>query len=317
MSILFLFQQLIARTGFPAQKKIFFLKLCSKAIYILILFFVSILQQNANASEIYSYSRESTVIGELQTYQIKNNESLIEIARNFGIGYNEITDANPKIDPFVPGNGKTITISTQWVLPDISSYVGIVINLSEMRLFYFTKDKVLTFPIGIGDEGKDTPEGKFKIVDKLVNPKWIVPFSIRKERPELPAVVPPGPNNPLGTHAMRLSRPSILIHGTDKPYAVGRKASHGCIRLYPEDIPKLFKVVPNYTKVTIIRQPIKVGIANKKIYIEVHKENGHKLNYFNQAVKLLKKKRLYNNIDKNKLISALREKRGIPVIISK
>ncbi len=285
--------------------------------FLLLLIFLIIPASYLNASEIYSYSNESNVIGELQTYQIKNNESLIEIARKFGIGYNEITDANPKLDPFIPGNEKTITIPTQWVLPDVPSYEGIVINLSEMRLFYFTKDKVMTYAIGIGDEGKDTPEGKFKIVEKLVNPKWIVPLSIRKERPELPAVVPPGPNNPLGTHAMRLSRPSILIHGTDKPYAVGRKASHGCIRLYPEDIPELFKVVPNYTKVTIIRQPIKVGISNKKTYIEVHKENGHKLNYFNQAVTLLKKKKLYHNIDKNKLIPALHEKKGIPVIISK
>lgn len=285
--------------------------------FLLLLIFLIIPASYLNASDIYSYSKESNVIGELQTYQIKNNESLIEIARKFGIGYNEITDANPKLDPFIPGNEKTITIPTQWVLPDVTSYEGIVINLSEMRLFYFTKDKVMTYAIGIGDEGKGTPEGKFKIVEKLVNPKWIVPLSIRKERPELPAIVPPGPNNPLGTHAMRLSRPSILIHGTDKPYAVGRKASHGCIRLYPEDIPELFKVVPNYTKVTIIRQPIKVGISNKKTYIEVHKENGHKLNYFNQAITLLKKKKLYHNIDKNKLIPALHEKKGIPVIISK
>jgi L,D-transpeptidase ErfK/SrfK len=285
--------------------------------FLLFLILLNIPVPCANASEIYTYSKESTVIGELQTYQIKNNESLIEIARNFGIGYNEITDANPKLDPFIPGNGKTITISTQWVLPDVPSYEGIVINLSEMRLFYFTKDKVMTYAIGIGDEGKDTPVGKFKIVEKLVNPKWTVPLSIRKERPGLPAVIPPGPNNPLGTHAMRLSRPSILIHGTDKPYAVGRKASHGCIRLYPEDIPELFKVVPNQTKVTIIRQPLKVGVSNKKIYIEVHKENERNFNYFNQAVNLLKKKKLYQNIDKNKLISALREKKGIPVLISK
>ncbi len=283
----------------------------------LLLIFLNISSTYINASEVYSYSKESTVIGELQTYLIKNNESLIEIARKFGIGYNEITDANPKLDPFVPGNDITITISTQWVLPDIYPYEGIVINLSEMRLFYFTKDKVMTYAIGIGDEGKDTPEGKFKIVEKLVNPKWVVPLSIRKERPELPAVVPPGPNNPLGTHAMRLSRPSILIHGTDKPYAVGRKASHGCIRLYPEDIPELFNVVPNKTKVTIIRQPVKVGVSDKKIYIEVHKENGRKFNYFNKAVNLLKKKGLYQKIDKNKLIIALREKRGIPVVISK
>ena len=228
-----------------------------------ILYCLFILSGVSSASEAFNYSRNNNVIGVLRTYTIKGDESLIEIARKFGIGYNEIVEANPKLDPFVPGKGKTVRISTQWILPDMPSYDGIVINLSEMRLYYFTKDKVMTYAIGIGDQGKDTPVGSFKIVDKLVNPPWVVPASIRKERPELPAVVPAGPDNPLGSHAMRLSRPSILIHGTNKPYAVGRKASHGCIRMYPEDIPTLFQVVPNQTKVTIIRQPVKAGISRQ------------------------------------------------------
>lgn len=122
--------------------------------FLLLLIFLNTPIYYVSASEIYSYSKDSNVIGELQTYQIKNNESLIEIARKFKIGYNEITDANPKLDPFIPGNEKIITISTQWVLPDVPTYKGIVINLSEMRLFYFTKDKVMTYAIGIGDEGK-------------------------------------------------------------------------------------------------------------------------------------------------------------------
>jgi L,D-transpeptidase ErfK/SrfK len=285
--------------------------------FIAMLFCLFIFPADSLASESYSYSNNNNVIGEIKTYAVKGEESLIEIARKFGIGYNEITEANPRLDPFIPGNGKTIQISTQWILPDVAAREGIVINLSEMRLYYFTRDRVMTYAIGIGDEGKDTPVGKFKIVDKIINPPWVVPASIRKERPELPKVVPPGPNNPLGSHAMRLSRPSILIHGTDKPFAVGRKASHGCIRLYPEDIPDLFKVVPDKTKVTIIRQPVKTGVSGGKVYVEVHKDKSMRINYFNEAVRLLKKNNVYVNIDRTKLLAALKEKNGVPVIISK
>ncbi len=275
---------------------------------------------SSDASQIYSYSNNNSVIGSSKTYKIKGNESLIELARRFGLGYNEIVDANPKLDPFIPGDGKTIHIPTVWILPDISSYEGIVINLSEMRLYYFNKKNpnlVRTFPIGIGSEGTETPEGVFKVVEKIVNPSWNVPESIRQERPELPKVVPPGPDNPLGSHALRLSSRSILIHGTNRPYAVGRKASHGCIRMYPEDIPELFQAVPNKTKVTIIRQPVKVGLSNNRVYLEVHKDKELKINYFNEAVRLMKKKNIYENIDKEKMLSTLREKRGMPVDISK
>jgi len=132
----------------------------------------------------------------------------------------------------------------------------------------------------------------------------------------LPKVVPPGPDNPLGSHALRLSLGTILIHGTNRPYAVGRRASHGCIRLYPEDIPKLFQSVPNGVRVTIARQPVKVGIKNNKVYIEVHKDKFLHINYFNEAVNLLRKKNLYKGVDKEKMLSALREKSGIPVDIS-
>ena len=282
-----------------------------------ILYCLFILSGVSSASEAFNYSRNNNVVGVLRTYTIKGDESLIEIARKFGIGYNGIVEANPKLDPFVPGKGKTVRISTQWILPDMPSYDGIIINLSEMRLYYFTKDKVMTYAIGIGDQGKDTPVGIFKIVDKLVNPPWVVPASIRKERPELPAVVPAGPDNPLGSHAMRLSRPSILIHGTNKPYAVGRKASHGCIRMYPEDIPTLFQVVPNQTRVTIIRQPVKAGISDNIVYLEAHKDSSVKINYFNEALRILKQKNLYINIDRTRLLTVLKEKKGIPVPISR
>ena len=273
----------------------------------------------SDASQIYAYENSGTVIGSPKTYTVKVNESLIEIARKFGIGYNEIVDANPGIDPFIPGNGKTVHIPTIWILPDLSPYDGIVINLSEMRLYNFSKHSakiVRTFPIGIGSEGTETPVGIFKIVEKIEKPSWHVPASIKKERPELPDVVPPGPDNPLGSHALRLSSRSVLIHGTNRPFAVGRRASHGCIRMYPEDIPKLFQAVPKGSKVTIIRQPVKIGLLNKRVYIEVHKDQSIQTNYFNEAVKLLRKNNLYEESDKQKMLTALRDKKGIPVDIS-
>ena len=271
------------------------------------------------AADAYTFSNDSTVIGSVKTYQTRGGESLIELARRFGLGYNEITEANPKLDPFVPGDGATIAIPAAWILPDLPGYDGIVINLSEMRLYYFPEKKklsVMTFPIGVGSEGKETPLGTFRIVEKMVNPSWYVPESIIKEKPELPKVVPPGPDNPLGSHAMRLSERTILIHGTNRPYAVGRKASHGCIRMYPEDIPKLFQMVPKNSRVTIVRQPVKVGRINNRVYVEIHKDMELKINYFNEAVRLLVKKGLFQSVDKEKMLTALREKKGFPIDIS-
>jgi L,D-transpeptidase ErfK/SrfK len=270
----------------------------------------------------YSYNESNLVIGAIQLYSVKRGESLIEIARKFGIGYNEIADANPSLDPFVPGTGTRVILHTSWILPDVEYYEGIVINLSELRLYYFFKHKdknfVKTFPIGIGSEGNNTPVGEFRVVEKIVNPPWYVPESIRKEEPQLPAVVPPGPENPLGSHALRLSSETILIHGTNRPWGVGRRVSHGCIRLYPEDIPKLFKLVSIGTKVTIIRQPIEVGTRDNKVFIEAHADASMKdMNYFNEAVILLQKKDFLKRVSTDKLYRAIIEKSGIPVDITR
>ncbi|OGW54818.1 MAG: hypothetical protein A2Y81_12085 [Nitrospirae bacterium RBG_13_43_8] len=270
---------------------------------------------------VYSYGEGTTVIAWSQTYIVEDAESLIEIARKFDVGYHEIADANPGLDPFVPGEGLSVKIPTSWILPDVRRYEGIVINLSEMRLFYFIKrgdsKLVMTFPIGIGREGFGTPLGRFRVIEKTVGPEWHVPESIRKEKPELPKVVPAGPDNPLGSHAMRLSIGDVLIHGTNKPWGVGRMASHGCIRLYPEDIPILFRSVRNGTKVTIVRQPVKIGERGGRVFLEVsNNPDDRNVNYFNNAISLLKKKNLLKDISMEKLYKALRKKRGIPIDIS-
>lgn len=269
-------------------------------------------------SEVFSFSKDSTVIGFMKTYKLENSESLIEIARKFNLGYAEIISSNPDIDPFLPDHGTTLRIPTSWILPDISTHDGIVINLSEMRMYYFFQQKgsklVRTFPIGIGREGYNTPLGQFKIVQKIENPSWYVPESIRTEKPNLPKVVPPGPDNPLGTHALRLSLQSYLIHGTNKPWGVGRKVSHGCIRLYPEDIPVLFQLVKNGVKVEIVKQPIKIGVKDKKVFIEVHEDDLE--NYFGEAFALISKKNLLQHINTEKLYYALQQKSGEPFEIS-
>lgn len=271
--------------------------------------------------DVYSYNQNSEIIGRLKWYMVEENESLIEIARVFGLGYNEIIEANPGIDPFVPPLGLKIKIPTFWILPDKRPVRGIVINLSEMRLYYFfkqgKKSLIRTFPVGIGDEGSETPLGTFKITEKIENPSWRVPESIRKERPELPPVVSPGPDNPLGTYAMRLSNSSILIHGTDRPWGIGRYVSHGCIRLYPEDIVKLFYSVRVGTPVYIVREPIKIGKKGRDIYIEVHRDDKLKdLNYFDEAIRLLVNKGYIQRIDLNALYRTIKRMDGVPVRIS-
>jgi len=272
------------------------------------------------SAEVYRFEEYDTVIGSIKKHMARDEESLIEIARKYDLGFNEIADSNPGLDPFIPGDGVTVIIPTSWILPDVSSYNGIVINLSEMRLYFFFKkhksNLVKTFPIGIGTEGNNTPEGTFIVIEKTVKPSWHVPESILKERPDSPKVVPPGPDNPLGSHALRLSLPTILIHGTNRPFGIGRRVSHGCIRLYPEDIPKLFKLVPTGTQVVIIRQPIKIGMENENVYIEVHNDKYSDFDYFDEAVKLLQQKNLLKNINTEKFYWALKEKKGIPVNIS-
>lgn len=297
--------------------------MAEKKLYITFIIVVIILMffQNSSESSTFVFNKEETVIGKTSTYTTTKEDSLIEIARRFNLGYNEITDANRHLDPFYPGPGKEVLIPTQWILPNIESYEGIVINIPEMRLYLFIKKEgktfIKTFPIGIGDEGNDTPTGVFKITHKTYKPSWYPPQSIRKERPELPAVVPPGPDNPLGTHSLRLSGGSYLIHGTNRPWAVGRRVTHGCLRLYPEDIPVLFDLVSIGTKVNIIHQNVKIGKKSGRIFVEVHDIDGYKKpNFYDEALNLLIKKGLLDKVDTIKLYNAIKEKNGVPTDIT-
>ncbi len=211
---------------------------------------------------------EGDVIGEVGTVVTRAQDTLLDIARQHGLGYNEIAAANPAVDPWVPGEGTRVVVPTQFVLPP-GPREGMVINLAQMRLFYFPPPepgepaRVITHPIGIGDDVAPTPVGSTRIARKAVDPSWYPPDSIRKRRAKegeiLPAVVPPGPDNPLGSRALYLGLPGYLIHGTNRPWGIGMRVSNGCIRLYPEDIEALYAQVPVGTPVRIVREPYLLG----------------------------------------------------------
>jgi len=204
------------------------------------------------------------VVGALQRIRARQQDTLPDLGRLFDLGYEEITRANPGVDPWLPGEGAEIVLPTLFVLPE-APHDGLVLNMAGMRLYYFTapdgdgRRNIYTHPIGIGRVGWSTPLGTTRITARAENPSWYVPESIRKEHAAegdpLPAVVPPGPDNPLGRHVLRLAMPSYLIHGTNKPWGVGMRVSHGCIRLYPEDIEALYSMVPTDTPVHIVDQP--------------------------------------------------------------
>jgi L,D-transpeptidase ErfK/SrfK len=217
------------------------------------------------------------VLGLVQITTVGAEDTLPDIARRFDVGYEELVRANPGVDPWLPGVGREIIVPSQFVLPN-APREGLVINVPAMRLFYYPARKkdepavVITYPIGIGKVGWSTPEGTTKIIARTQDPTWRVPVSVRKEHlemgDELPAVVPPGPDNPLGKHSFTLGWPSYLVHGTNKPYGVGMRSSHGCIRLYPEDILQLFDTVPIGTKLRVVNQPYLVGRAGDDIVVQ-------------------------------------------------
>ena len=221
------------------------------------------------------------VIGRNGTDVALHEDTLFDIARRNGVGYEELVAANPGVDPWLPGDGTEILIPSRYILPD-APRTGIVVNLPEHRMYYYPKPKkgepavVITYPISTAKMDWKTPLGVTKIVSKEENPNWYPPASVLKEHEErgdpLPKVVPPGPDNPLGAHKMRLAIPggAYLIHGTNKPAGVGMQVTHGCIRMYPENVAELFAMVSIGTQVNLIDQPNKVGWQRGTLYVERH-----------------------------------------------
>jgi L,D-transpeptidase ErfK/SrfK len=231
------------------------------------------------ATHYFQVAADSDLVGYVQRVIVGKEDTLPDIARRFDVGYEEMVTANPGVDPWIPGEGREVVVPTQFVLP-AAPHEGVVVNVAEMRIYYYPPRKkgepqtVYTYPIGIGKVGWNTPEGSTKIVGRQKDPVWIVPKSVRDEHAKdgdiLPAKVAAGPDNPLGRYEFRLQWPSYLIHGTNKPYGVGMRSSHGCMRLYPEDIAMFFDLVPIGTKVTVVNQPYMFGWRDGVLYLQAY-----------------------------------------------
>ncbi|HET7204119.1 MAG TPA: L,D-transpeptidase family protein [Steroidobacteraceae bacterium] len=233
----------------------------------------------AGAAEYLLPANGDNVIGVVTTAVAEHEDTLLDIGRRHGVGYEEIIAANPGLDPWLPGAGTEVVIPGRFILPD-APREGIVVNLPEHRLYYFPPPQpgqprvVRTYPISTGKMDWKTPLGVTRIVSKQERPNWNPPESVRLEHiakgDPLPNVVPPGPDNPLGEYAMRLGLPSgaYLIHGTNRPAGVGMQVTHGCIRMFPEDIAEFFTMVPVSTQVNLIDQTTKVGWSRGTLYLE-------------------------------------------------
>lgn len=256
------------------------------------------------------------MLGTLGRHVIQREETLLDVARMYDLGFNEIEDLYPDWDPWLPPQGETITLPSQWIVPE-GARSGILINTAELRLYYFDEKNatVITFPIGIGDPQFPTPEGEFQISVKIVKPTWTVPPSLRHKYEVW--TVPAGPDNPLGEYWLGLNDSGYGIHGTNFPWSIGRLATQGCIRLYPEDIRQLFDRVQKGTAVKIIYEPIKISRRSGSVFIEVHKDVYGKIrNLQRYALTRLHEKKMLNLIDLDKLNKALRRQSGVPQDIS-
>ncbi|MDA0823908.1 MAG: L,D-transpeptidase family protein, partial [Proteobacteria bacterium] len=245
-------------------------------------------------------------------------------------GYSEMRWANPTIDPWLPGEETEILIPSLYILPD-APQSGVVVNVPEMRLYFYPPTKgqqdpvVSTYPISIGRQQWTTPHGATKIVEKIKDPSWYPPESIRKEHAAegdlLPKIVPAGPDNPLGAYKMRLGLPGYLIHGTNKPYGIGMRVTHGCVRMYPNDVEKIFNQVLVGTPVRIVNQPFKIGLAHDQVFLEVHPHLEEDADIFrdqfSHVVELIiaRTAGYQTQLNWTTLREAIRDKNGVPIVV--
>ncbi len=273
----------------------------------------------------FSVAEGDGVIGRLAVLRLEKGDALPDIARHFSLGVNAISAANPGVDVWVPEAGQHILLPLSFILPD-APRKGIVINLAAMRLFQFKGDRqslaVSTYPLGVGMVERPSPIGQMYVARKATRPTWHVPASIaedhRKKGDPLPPKVLPGPENPLGEYALYLSKPSYLIHGTNKPASIGLRATNGCIRLYPEDIKKLYESTPVKTPVHIVNQPYLLGQYDGVVYLEVHAppEELNAVEFGKIYTKLRNiEKESGRTLDWSKVKKVLAEARGIPLPI--
>jgi L,D-transpeptidase ErfK/SrfK len=269
----------------------------------------------------------TTIVGEVRTHRVRKGDTLMDLARLYSLGYNEIVEANPGLDPWVPPIGATVILPTQWILP-CCSYSGIIVNIPEMRLFYMRRGaepgttQVFTYPVGLGRDEWQTPTGSFRVSGKTVNPQWNIPESIRKEhiaeRGDYRTFIPGGaPDNPLGSRRLELTLPMYRIHGTDIPWGVGMQVSHGCIRLYPEDIERLFPLVPIGTPGEFTYQVVKLGRLNGAIFAEIHEDiYGRSPAIFRQTMGVVEARGFGGQVDEKLVFDGLMNGGSVPFQIT-
>ena len=215
------------------------------------------------------------IVGQVQVIKAKYEDTFADLGTTYDLGYSEMVAANPGVDAWLPGAGTEIVLPTRFILPP-GPREGIVINLAEYRLYYYPKGRnvVYTFPLGIGREGWGSPIAHTTIIAKTPNPTWTPPASIKAEHAAdgdpLPNVVPAGPDNPLGPFKFTLGTPGYLIHGSNKKFGIGMRTSHGCFRMYNNNVLELASMVPIGTPVRIINEPYKFGVSEGKVYLEAH-----------------------------------------------
>ncbi len=258
-----------------------------------------------------------TVVGAPMEYSVKPNDNMLDVARRFGLGYNDLDLLYPRLDPWLPPPHKRVVIPSFWVLPP-TQLEQLVINIPELRLYFFDKagQTVQTYPLGIGDEGWESPLGTYYINDKRERPIWYIPASLQAKYGM--AQMPPGPENPLGEYVMKFSAGPYGIHGTHMPWGVGRLVSHGCIRCYPEHIRILYPQVPVGTKLEIIYQPVKIGQLNGEVYVEAHPDVYQKIqDYRKFAMDVLGKHPLAGKVDMSRFNLAIDLQNGVPTKVTK
>lgn len=269
-------------------------------------------------------------MGKETTYIAGEEDTFLDIARHYSVGYVEMRAANPEIDPWAPPPGKPVIIPGFQLLPRARQQ-GIVVNLAKMRLYYFRDPgrEPITYPIGIGSEGLDTPTGVTKVVRKTAGPSWYPTERMREAKPWLPRMVSPGISNPLGTHALYLGWPTFLIHGSNKPWGIGRRVSSGCMRMYPEDVVSFFGMVPVGTRVAVVDQPILVGWLDDGLYLEANPTQTQSIDIENgidiTPTPLTDKMRemitdaagvAAHRVNWGAVEKAVKERRGVPVLIA-
>lgn len=258
----------------------------------------------------------ATVVGTPQRHVVVKGDDLLEIARSYGLGYTEVGSMNRGRDPFILPPGTELVIPTRWIVPD-SRGRQIIVNTGEMRLYYFTAPtQVYTFPIGMGVLDFKTPSGSFRVIEKKVNPAWHIPKSLQGKYGM--AVMPPGEDNPLGEYKLTLSWGDYGIHGTAMPLGVGRLVSHGCTRMYPEHIKKLFPMVRVGTSVEYIYEPAKVGFLEGRVFLSVHEDVYFKIpSMLFHVLNLLERRGLSDQVDMTKVMQTVEELTGAAVDVSK